>query len=82
VAATELLDKLRTDNEDIIQYLHRKLQARDDQCSELKERLKGLQRLPRMVVDVFLKHFSLILMFLYYLRPARKKVKTMNDRSL
>jgi hypothetical protein len=78
VAATELLDKLRTDNEDIIQYLHRKLQARDDQCSVLKERLKGLQ----MVVDVFLKHFSLILMFLYYLRPARKKVKTMNDRSL
>ena len=78
MAATELLDKLRTDNEDIIQYLHRKLQARDDQCSELKERLKGLQ----MVVDVFLKHFSLILMFLYYLRPARKKVKTMNDRSL
>lgn len=78
MAATELLDKLRTDNEDIIQYLHRKLQASDDQCSELKERLKGLQ----MVVDVFLKHFSLILMFLYYLRPARKKVKTMNDRSL
>ena len=78
MAATELRDKLRTDKEDIIQYLHRKLQARDDQCSELKERLKGLQ----MVVDVFLKHFSLILMFLYYLRPARKKVKTMNDRSL
>ena len=43
MAATELLDKLRTDNEDIIQYLQRKLQARDDQCSELKERLKGLQ---------------------------------------
>ena len=63
MAATELRDKLRTDKEDIIQYLHRKLQARDDQCSELKERLKGLQ----MVVDVFLKHFSLILMFLYYL---------------
>jgi hypothetical protein len=75
VAATELLDKLRTDNEDIIQYLHRKLQARDYQRSELKERLKGLQ----MVVDVFLKHFSLILMFLYDLSPARKKVKTMND---
>ncbi|XP_046445746.1 cilia- and flagella-associated protein 157-like [Daphnia pulex] len=43
VAATDILDKLRTDNEDIIQYLHRKLQSRDDQCAELKERLKGLQ---------------------------------------
>ena len=41
--ATENLSKLRSDNEDIIQYLKRTLQSRDDECSELKERLKGLQ---------------------------------------
>lgn len=43
VVATENLNKLRLDNEDIIQYLQRSLQSRDDECSELKERLKGLQ---------------------------------------
>lgn len=48
--ATELLEKLRSDNEDIIQYLQRTLQSRDDQCSELKERLKGMQ----LVIDYHL----------------------------
>lgn len=43
IQANEVLNKLKTDNEDIIQYLQRTLQARDDQCVELKERLKGLQ---------------------------------------
>jgi hypothetical protein len=45
---------LRADNEDIIQYLHRKLQSRDDQCAELKERLKGLQ----MASVIFIHTFS------------------------
>jgi hypothetical protein len=45
---------LRADNEDIIQYLHRKLQSRNDQCAELKERLKGLQ----MASVIFIHTFS------------------------
>lgn len=43
IAATQQLEKLQLDNGDIIQYLQRTLQSRDDQCSELKERLHGLQ---------------------------------------
>ena len=72
--ATEVLEKLRTDNEDIIQYLQRSLKSRDDQCSELKERLKGLQ-LVRVPFDFDRKlrsHGSI------WDRLERKKVRTMN----
>jgi predicted RNase H-like nuclease (RuvC/YqgF family) len=43
VAAKEQLEKTVTDSSDVIRYLQRSLQSRDDQVQELKERLNGLQ---------------------------------------
>lgn len=41
--AGEELEKLKTDDQDVIKYLQRTLQSRDDHCRELTERLKGMQ---------------------------------------
>lgn len=43
MAAKEQLEKTLTDSTDVIRFLQRSLQSRDDQCLELKERLLGLQ---------------------------------------
>ena len=83
MAATELLDKLKNDNDDIIQYLQRSLKTRDDQCVELKERLKGLQLVKRIfgfsVQFVPTVHVDKNYILIDSNRLARKKVKTMND---
>lgn len=41
--ANELLIKLRSDNEDIINHLKRNLQSLSNDSEEMKERIKGLQ---------------------------------------
>jgi len=51
MAAKEQLEKTLTDSTDVIRFLQRSLQSRDDQCLELKERLLGLQ----LVLVAFLK---------------------------
>ena len=43
IAAKELLDRTVGDSSDVIKFLQRELQAREDQCAELEERLNGLQ---------------------------------------